>query len=992
MGRAEPGPSPLTQTGPDATVSPAPRPLETPVPPSPPPPSAPGTVPRGLATWQAVAFTAPLATLLLIESLVVKALQVRAATGTVLSGALVRAWAPDVALGLGLAVVVGVTLSLAGRRVRAAVALIYTLLLALLLVLTVATAGYFASTGSNLSWSGIQYWYANRAEVNRVIASEGATWKFVLTFGHGALVVALAVLPWLPRVRRRLAARGVVSSRRAVALVAGSALLAGVAALVPPADGSAAASCRSIPLDVLADAAADTLVPETAVEIREPERLDRSLEFTARPGAPRPNIVLILFESLRWKSSDVFVPDLGTTPFLAGLAKQGAIIDRQYTVLPHTTKAVMAANCGTYPFLDTTPREAMPGILPQRCLAHILKAQGYQSAFFQTAGSFEQRDRLVANMGYDTFRGLDDMPHEGFEETNYFGREERMMVRPSLEWVDQVRNQGPFLLTYLTLSTHHNYVSPQSWPYVNYPVDDPDERNYLNAVHYTDDVLREIIEGFRERGLIDNTVFLIVGDHGEAFGEHGGRQHDLILWEEGLHSFGMIYAPSYVQPGTHITGYRSHLDLVPTVTDLLGLTPTTGELMGTSLLKPAPENRRQYYSCWFKRRCLALRDGPVKVVYHYDLQPTEVFDTDHDPFDLHDLAGQGPYDHAWIEAREQELLRWAKVVNQQYDAWADRLTAGTLVDALPPAVKPFSARFGQDLELAGVDVSPGTVRAGQDLTVTTVYRATARPRGDVRLFMHVLHRDGMLNEDHVPAHEMRPVGEWPVGKYVVDEYRVHVPAAWSSGDARVAVGFWDKTSGKRLKVSGGKEVEQDRLVIAHVAVKGAPKAPPMSLDERRKKVAAWIGPSAPPVDEAVDAAFGGKVRLAGITRHRLDVNLAGTVEATYLFQALARVPASWKLTVKLVPEGGKPDASGLIDGDHVPIGGLYPPSDWAVGEFVQDRHKIHIDMHRCRPGTYGLWLGFIDGSKPVPVQTTLPVDARQRVKLGTVHISAKRDG
>jgi len=955
------------------------------------PPTNPPT-PRGLVTWQALAFTAPLAALLLVESLVVKALQVRAVTGAWLSRALVQASAPDVALGLGAAVAVGVALSWLPRRARAVVAILYALFLAVMLVLTVATAGYFASTGANLSWSGIEYWYANRAEVNRVIASEGAVWKMVLTFSHGALVLALGVVPWLPPVRRRLAARGAVPRDPAVALVAGSALLATAALLVPRADGAAAASCRSVPLDVVADALADALVPERAVEIREPERLDRSLELEARPGAPRPNIVLILFESLRWKSSDVFAPGSGTTPFLAELAKEGAVIDRQYSVLPHTTKAVMAANCGSYPYLDTTPREALPGILPRRCLAHILKSQGYQTAFFQTAGAFEQRDRLVANLGYDTFRGLDDLPHEGFEETNYFGREERMMVRPSLAWVDQVKEQGPFLLTYLTLSTHHNYVSPQSWPYVDYPVADPDERNYLNAVHYTDDVIREIIEGFRARGLVDNTVFLIVGDHGEAFGEHGGRQHDLILWEEGLHAFGLLYGPSYIQAGTHITGYRSHLDLVPTVADLLGLTPTTGEFLGTSLLKPAPLNRRQFYSCWFKRRCLALRDGPLKVIYHYDLQPMQVFDTDADPFDLHDLAGQAPYDHAFLEAREQDLLRWAKVVNQQYDAWADALVAGTLVDQPPASVPPVSARFGDALEIAGASVSPATLRAGQDLTVTAVYRATARPRGDVRLFMHVLHADGMLNADHVPAHEMRPVAEWPVGKYVIDEFRVHVPAAWSNGDARVAVGFWDKASGRRLPVTGAREVDQDRMVLAHVAVKGAPKAPPMTLEQRRAKAAAWIGATAPSMGEALDATFGGKVRLAGITRHRLNVNLAGTVEATYLFQALARVPASWKLTVKLVPEGGKPDAAGTIDGDHDPIGGLYPPGDWVTGEYVQDRHKIHIDMHRCRPGTYGLWLGFTEGGRPVPAETALPRDARQRVRLGTVEISAKRDG
>ena len=97
--------------------------------------------------------------------------------------------------------------------------------------------------------------------------------------------------------------------------------------------------------------------------------------------------------------------------------------------------------------------------------------------------------------------------------------------------------------------------------------------------------------------------------------------------------------------------------------------------------------------------------------------------------------------------------------------------------------------------------------------------------------------------------------------------------------------------------------------------------------------------------------------------------------------ALDTIPAGWKLTVRLVSEDGKE-----VNGDHDPIGGLYPLADWRKGEYVTDRHPIHIDMNRTKTGTYGAWLGFTNNGRPVKVTTDLDTDDRYRVRLGTVTI------
>jgi arylsulfatase A-like enzyme len=323
---------------------------------------------------------------------------------------------------------------------------------------------------------------------------------------------------------------------------------------------------------------------------------------------------------------------------------------------------------GYYPSLDLEPKEAQPGLLPRKSLATILKDQGYATAFFQTANDFEHRRQLVANLGYDVFHNLFTLPQEGFDDVGYFGKEERMMLEPSLDWVE-AQSGRPFFLTYLTVSSHHPYGVPRSWPTAEFPGAGPSLARYLNAIRQTDAFLKQVLAGFEARGLIDKTLFVILGDHGEAFGEHGGYQHNQILWEEGLRTVALLHGPPVLSRGGTVEGPRSLLDVIPTVCGVLGLKLVEGRFLGESLLDPVPETRKLFFSGWTNRSSLALREGPIKTIYHFGRAPAEVYDNSKDPHDRHNLAGQGPYDAAFIKIRTDELLYWEAVVKMQYLAW-----------------------------------------------------------------------------------------------------------------------------------------------------------------------------------------------------------------------------------------------------------------------------------------------------------------------------------
>jgi len=533
------------------------------------------------------------------------------------------------------------------------------------------TAGdftYASVTGSELTWGVVEYWILNFGSTSGVLYSE-TTIKRVIWIAIPIITLIIGILvPKLRSVKSRVTRNPYVPMGKSLGLLGVS--LAGIAGFIVVllAGNGFSPRTRCAAFEVLSGLVSRIGAEKPPVEVLEGGRFDDVWEFERQPPDRRYNVVVVIFESLSWKQTDVYMESRGTTPFLGALAKQSLVVSHFYTVLPHTTKALIPILAGYYPYLDREPKEAKPGILPRKSLAYILGDQGYVTAFFQTANDFERRSHLIGNMGYSSFNNLFTMPQSGFEEVNYFGKEEKMMLEPSMEWVDQHREE-PFFITYLTLSSHHPYWGPASYPKKDFGVANKLFNDYLNAIKYTDEFVQLLMESYEKRGLLGNTLFIIMGDHGEAFGEHGGWQHDQILWEEGLRTMAILYGPGLLPESDTIEGTRSILDIVPTVCDVLGIRLLKGKFLGQSLLKPAAENRKLYFSGCSRGECLAMREGPVKTIYYFGKRPMEVFDNAQDPFDTKNLAEKAPYGSAFLAARKKEMLQWAAMTNLQYLRW-----------------------------------------------------------------------------------------------------------------------------------------------------------------------------------------------------------------------------------------------------------------------------------------------------------------------------------
>jgi lipoteichoic acid synthase len=410
---------------------------------------------------------------------------------------------------------------------------------------------------------------------------------------------------------------------------------------------------------------------------RQPTRADLPLNrrLVKTADTRRLNIVQIVLESTGWDATTLGDPQLKTTPYLAQLARKSLVAEHAYTVLPHTSKSLVGSQCGIAPPIDTVATEDQPGGTGGRCFASMLRDQGYSSAFFQSATRlFEGRDKVVKNFGFDNFYPWQSFDTKGFSTVNTLGYEDDIMLKPSLRWAEKHR-QRPFAMTYMTVTAHTEYVAPRGWPIRHY-VDDPKHNVYLNTVRYQDSFVRHVIDGFTRKGLAKNTVFIIMGDHGDGFREHGRRLHSDTIWDEAARIPLLIYAPG-------IPGLAGRV--IPTPVVNAAVPPTLVDLLGYRVRGGAYENRSMlagpakpfHVSCWDPSQCTALIFPKTyrKFIYFYGQRPSQLFNLRSDPNERHDLiASMSPAKRQRIE---HGIELWTAEVNARHALSRSLAAAGS---------------------------------------------------------------------------------------------------------------------------------------------------------------------------------------------------------------------------------------------------------------------------------------------------------------------------
>jgi arylsulfatase A-like enzyme len=314
---------------------------------------------------------------------------------------------------------------------------------------------------------------------------------------------------------------------------------------------------------------------------RFPDRRFPYLRVPADPSVPsreqRWNVLIIQLESVRGVDTGHLRPDLrpSPTPYLDRLAARpdAAVWTRALTFGPPSINGRFALQCSITPssrrFITSQTRTNF------YCLSEALRRQGYRAEMF-AAGDIDMDNSTVwVRRIYDK---LWRYPQEG--------QRDREIFRHAAARIRQIGRQGPFVVTLVSASNHHPFRSPE--PELDIAGHATVRQRIRNTVRYTDDVVRELIEGLRGESWFGRTLIVINSDHGYNLGEHGGATGAYSLYRESLWTPFLIVGPHPRLPVGRHDNIVTLLDVAPTLADLIGLREAN-PWHGHSLLAVRPD-------------------------------------------------------------------------------------------------------------------------------------------------------------------------------------------------------------------------------------------------------------------------------------------------------------------------------------------------------------------------------------------------------------------
>ncbi len=379
-------------------------------------------------------------------------------------------------------------------------------------------------------------------------------------------------------------------------------------------------------------------------------------------GKPSPNIVLIVLESV---GAQQIAPqgklNQAVTPHLHRMHKAGGVLfDSVYANFPGTLSSNIAINTGgRYPTW-TSPATVVGRPWDGPLLARDIAEAGYRTGLFAAADlSYLGLDKFLGQAGYDQLIHFGTLPAEDQqrERLDSWGGRDDLMMQRAIHWALPPERSGkPFFLQFMSNAPHHPYAVPEGF---DYPIGEGRRERYMRALAYADQAVGQLVTAIEKAGLRDNTIFVVTGDHGDGFGEHGAHGHRESGFDEAVRGFVLLgFPPDLIHP--HQSRRVAMLDyLYPTLMALAG----SGGQANDGLLSTTLIPRLHFFHFQIRPGAWGVRDGQWK----YLAQPGNnalLFDLVADPGEQHNVSERYPermavYDALcanWYVSKDREFL------------------------------------------------------------------------------------------------------------------------------------------------------------------------------------------------------------------------------------------------------------------------------------------------------------------------------------------------
>jgi arylsulfatase A-like enzyme/Flp pilus assembly protein TadD len=349
-----------------------------------------------------------------------------------------------------------------------------------------------------------------------------------------------------------------------------------------------------------------------------------------RARARGANMLLLTIDTLRADRLGAYGGKGARTPNLDALAARGLVFEEALASVPLTLPSHSTILSGLTP-----PRHGVRDngtyVFPEgrATLATVLKARGYATGAFVGAYVLDRRFGLAR--GFDVY---DDLIERRAEGASVLESERRCdgVVDAAAGWI--ARQATPFLAWVHLYDPHAPYDPPPPFrePYTGHLYD--------GEVAYADACAGRLIAAAEARGPV---AIVVVGDHGEALGDHRELTHGFFVYQSTLR-VPLILAGPGIGRGERRRGPAQTVDVTPTLLGLVGA-PVPAGLDGTDLLSHAAD--RPIYAETLYPRSMgwaplhSLRSGRLKYI---EAPRPELYDLDTDPGESRDLATARPED------------------------------------------------------------------------------------------------------------------------------------------------------------------------------------------------------------------------------------------------------------------------------------------------------------------------------------------------------------
>ncbi len=336
------------------------------------------------------------------------------------------------------------------------------------------------------------------------------------------------------------------------------------------------------------------------------------------PDKPR-NVLLIVVDTLRADHLGLYGYERDTSPRIDKQLGGGAVFERAYSSAPWTAPAVSSL-LTSLPVRDHGLVDwDQPLAEEHLTLTELLEEQGYQTVAVVSHSVLRPGTGFEQGFGvYDFSAGQLGSPQETVSS--------RHVTKKALEALDGA--EEPFFLMLHYFDPHNTYMPHEAYDFGTRKMD-----LYDGEIAFTDHAIGRVLRRLEHLDLADDTLVVLIADHGEEFRDHGGSRHSNTLYEELVHVPLIIRGPGI--EAQRVTQVVRNIDVAPTILSLLGLeVPAAfqGQVipLQAGLFRP-PEGLLAFFETRRFANLRGLVQGDLKLIHDAVSGQGRVYDLATDP-------------------------------------------------------------------------------------------------------------------------------------------------------------------------------------------------------------------------------------------------------------------------------------------------------------------------------------------------------------------------